>query len=93
MSTKKHKCKAVKHSKKKIISKNPSKHPSLISKYPRFFFCLGSSFVLIGIYLLIIGIHNNAKFGLAMLSIFVGLVTAIFANSALPGKAIKAINE
>lgn len=93
MSTKKHKRRTVKHSKKKIILKNTSKHPSLISQYPRIFFFLGISFILTGIFLLIIGIHNNAKFGLAMLSIFVGIATVIFANSALPGKAIKTINE
>ena len=93
MSTGKHKRKAIKHSKKNQISKNTAKPASLVSKYPRIFFFLGVSFILTGIYLLIIGMHNNAKFGLAMLSIFAGTATVIFANSALPKKAIKPIKE
>ncbi len=90
MSTRKHKRKAVvKHANKNMSSKYAAKHPSLFSKYPRIFFYLGALLIVTGIYLLIIGMQNNAKVGLAMLSIFAGTATVIFANSALPKKAIK----
>lgn len=93
MPTRKHKRKAVKHSKKMMTSKNSAKYSGLISQHPRVFLFLGISFILSGIYLLITGMQNNAKFGLAMLSIFAGIATAIFANSALPKKAVKPIRE
>lgn len=79
---------------KKNTNKNHSaKHPNLLFKYPRSFFFIGALFILTGIYLFITGIHNHAKFGLAILAIFVGMVIAIFANSALPKKTIKLLKD
>lgn len=68
-------------------------HSSLLFKYPRSFLCISAAFILTGIYLFATGMHNHAKFGLAILAIFVGMVTAIFANSALPKKEAKLLKE
>jgi len=82
MSKRKNKSKA-----RKITNKHHSmKRSSLLFKYPRSFFFIGTAFILTGIYLFVTGMHNHAKFGLAILAIFVGTVIAIFANSALPKK-------
>ncbi|HEY5716265.1 MAG TPA: hypothetical protein VIS54_07605 [Psychromonas sp.] len=86
MPAKKQKRKTVKNSKK---MQHSGKKTSLVSKYPRLFFFIGVTLILFGISLLIIGIPNNAKLGLVMLSIFGGLVTVIFANAALPKKVSK----
>ncbi|MFT4836514.1 MAG: putative tellurium resistance membrane protein TerC [Psychromonas sp.] len=86
MSTGKHKRKKFNNSNKNKSLKNTDKHPGVISKYPQLFLFVGVSLIVTGISLITIGIPNNAKIGLAMLSIFFGITTAIFANSALPKK-------
>ena len=86
MSTGKHKRKTVNNLNKNKILKNTNKHPGLISRYPQLFLFIAVSLIVTGICLITIGIPNNAKIGLAMLSIFFGITTAIFANSALPKK-------
>ncbi|ABM02680.1 conserved hypothetical protein [Psychromonas ingrahamii 37] len=86
MSTGKHKRKTVNHSNQNKILKNANKHPGVISRYPQLFLFIGMLLIVTGICLITIGIPNNAKLGLAMLSIFFGITTAIFANSALPKK-------
>lgn len=89
MSTGKQKRKTVNKSKNNNSLKNANKHPSLIGRYPQVFFFIGVSLIVTGICLITIGIPNNVKLGLAMLSIFFGLTTAIFANAALPKKIKK----
>ncbi|MFT6927595.1 MAG: hypothetical protein ACJAZP_003232 [Psychromonas sp.] len=86
MSTGKHKRKTVNNGHKNKSLKNTNKHPSLIGRYPQLFFFIGALLILTGICLITIGILNHAKLGLAMLSIFFGITTVIFANSALPSK-------
>jgi len=86
MSTGKHKRKTVTNSNKNKILKNANKHPGVISRYPHLFLFIGALLIVTGICLITIGIPNNAKLGLAMLSIFFGITTVIFANSALPKK-------
>lgn len=84
----------VRKQKRKIIHKSKNKslkrsvnHSSLVSKHPRTYFYLGILLLAIGVYLLIIGAHNNAKIGLSMLAIFIGGAAVILANAALPKKA------
>ncbi|MCG6201420.1 hypothetical protein [Psychromonas antarctica] len=89
MAVKKHKRKSVKQANKNQISKRGVRHLSLIDKHPRIFFLLGTSLLLFGILLVVLGGHNNAKVGLAMLAIFIGGATAVFANLALPKHRIK----
>ncbi|HEY7865896.1 MAG TPA: hypothetical protein VIC51_07805 [Psychromonas sp.] len=86
MSAGKHKRKIGNNSNKNTILKNANKHPGLISRYPQLFLLIGVLLIITGICLITIGIPNNAKIGLAMLSIFFGITTVIFANSALPKK-------
>ena len=93
MSARNHKRKANKYAKKNINAKNTARQLSLFSQYPRTFLFLGVALILTGIYLLITGMQNHAKFGLAMLSIFAGMVIAIFANSALPKKVTKTVKQ
>ena len=93
MPTGKQKSRAVKNPKKNKISKGSTKKIGLVSKYPRAFIYIGALFIVTGIYLLITGIQNNAKFGLAMISLFVGGMTVILANFSLPKKAVKSIKS
>lgn len=78
MSAKKHKRKIVKHHHDK------KKTTSLLSRYPRLFILLGMMLVTLSIVLLTIGYVSNARVGLAMLSLFFGVGTMIFANFSLP---------
>ena len=89
MSVRKHKRKAVKHSHKQQNSKKSAKQIGLVSTYPRAAIFTGSSLIGIGLFLLIVGMGSDAKFGLAMLSMAVGSLILFFANSALPKKAVK----
>jgi hypothetical protein len=96
MSTKKHKRKIVKHTKKNPISKNqvsksPAKHASLINTYPRASMGMGILFIVTGFFLLLIGMNSDTRFGLAMLSISVGAVIMFYANIAFPKKETKSI--
>lgn len=81
MSSKKHKRKAVKHN---AHSQKNTHSVSLLSHYPRVFLAAGILLVLISVLLVTIGYVNNARVGLAMLSIFFGGGLIIFANGALP---------
>ena len=84
MPTNKHKRKASAHTKAKTVK---SAQPSgMITSYPKVFFLLGMFFVALGIYLLAFKSNDNAMFGLAMLSLIVGVVTAFYASFAVPKK-------
>lgn len=90
MSAKKHKRKTVKQSKNHQITKTPAKQSGLVSKYPRASMSFGALLILAGAILLLVGMQNDTRFGLAMLSIAVGVVVMFFANIAMPKKAVKA---
>ncbi|MEW6982808.1 hypothetical protein AAD001_09180 [Colwelliaceae bacterium 6471] len=85
MSTKKHKPK--KKYKNQSI-KRSSKRINLISQYPRTFLIIGIVFIVIAGFLLVTGMQNNAKFGLALLSLIVGAITVIMANFSLAKKNV-----
>ena len=89
MSVRKHKRKAAKHSHKHQGSKKSAKQIGFVSTYPRAAMFTGSSLIVIGLFLLIIGMGSDAKFGLAMLSMAVGSIIFFFASSALPKKTVK----
>lgn len=85
----KHKRKAAKHPHKNHNAKKVSKQTSFVTKHPRAAMFAGSSLIIIGLFLLIIGMGSDAKFGLAMLSMASGTLVLFFANSALAKKALK----
>ncbi|KXO09127.1 hypothetical protein AKG98_1336 [Moritella sp. JT01] len=91
MSTRKHKRKAAKHSHKNQGSKTSAKQTDFVSTHPRASMFTGSLLIVIGLFLLIMGIGSDAKFGLAMLSMAIGTIVIFFTRSALPKKAIKVI--
>jgi len=91
MSTKKHKRKAAKHSHKNQQSKKSAKQTDFVSSHPRVSMFTGSLLIVIGLFLLIMGIGSDAKFGLAMLSMATGTIVIFFSRSAMPKKAIKVI--
>ncbi len=84
MPTTKHKRKASAHSKAKTVKNVHS--AGLISSHPKAFVLSGWFFVALGIYLLAFESQNNAMFGVAMLSLIVGMITTIYANFAIPKK-------
>jgi len=84
MPTNKHKRKASAHPKSKT-SKN-SLSFGVIESHPKMFVFIGLFFVALAIYLLTFESQNNAMFGIAMLSLLIGIVTTFFANVALPKK-------
>ncbi|WP_017219647.1 hypothetical protein [Moritella dasanensis] len=86
MTVRKHKRKAAKHSHK---HHDLNKQTSLVSTHPRAAMFTGSVLIVIGLFLLIIGMGSDAKFGLAMLSMAVGSLIFFFAKSALPKKVEK----
>ncbi|QFI37200.1 hypothetical protein FR932_04850 [Moritella marina ATCC 15381] len=86
MSVRKHKRKAAKHSHK---HQHGIKQTSFVSTHPRAAMFMGSSLIIIGLFLLIIGMGSDAKFGLAMLSMATGSLIFFFAKSALPKKVAK----
>ena len=87
MPTNKHKRKASAHSKTNI-SQNAQPTGFIIS-HPKIFVLVGLFFVALGIYLLAFESQYNAMFGLAMLSLVVGVVTTIYAKLAVPKKKTK----
>lgn len=91
MSVRKHKRKAAKHSYKNQRPLKSAKQADFVSTHPRASMFVGAALIAIGLFLLIIGMESEAKFGLAMLSMAVGTIIIFFANSALPKKAIKVI--
>lgn len=86
MPANKHKRKATTQSKGKHQSNSVVKSSGLISSHPTIFIFLGFIFIAVGIYLLIAENQDNSIFGLAMLLIFSGAATAIYANFSLPTK-------
>lgn len=89
MTIKKRQRKQAKQSKTKHAK--PAKSPSLIASHPKVSIIAGGLLLLIGIYFLLTGMQNNAKFGLAMLFIIAGTATMIFGNLALPTKKAKPV--
>ncbi|MDX2320528.1 MAG: hypothetical protein QNK26_08005 [Moritella sp.] len=89
MSVRKHKRKTAKHSYKNHRSPKSVNQTGFVSHYPRSSMFAGVLLIVISLFLLIIGMGSEAKFGLAMLSMAVGTIIIFFANLALPKKAIK----
>jgi len=58
----------------------------LITSYPKYSIIFGLALVVVGMYLLIFKSHSNAMFGLAMLFLISGAVTAFIAKIAAPRK-------
>lgn len=83
MPTNKHKRKASAHSKPKIAK---SAQPGLVTSHPKVFVLIGLFFVAVGMYLLTFESQDDAMFGLAMLSLIAGVVTAIYAKIAITKK-------
>ena len=73
--------------------KHATQRASLLSKYPRIAFYVGILLLLTGICLLIFGIHNSAKVGLAMIALFAGGATLFFANGSLPKKTSNQVKK
>ncbi len=84
MPTNKHKRKASAHSKSKTVKS--TKPSGVITSHPKVFVFLGFFFVALGVYLLAFKSQYDVMFGFAMLSLFVGAVTVIYANFSLPNK-------
>jgi len=84
MPTNKHKRKATAHVKPKAVKVVRSS--GIITTHPKLFLYAGVMLVALGIYLLAFESQTNAMFGLAMLSLVVGVVTTIYANFAVPKK-------
>jgi len=83
MPTNKHKRKASAHSKPKTVN---SAKPGLVTSHPKVFVLIGLFFIAIGMYLLTFESQDDAMFGLAMLSLIAGVVTAIYAKIAITKK-------
>lgn len=83
MSAKKHKRKAVVRS---HHLKNRRTSLSLLTRYPRLFLSIGLLFVLAAILLITLGYVSDARIGLSMIFLFIGVVITLFANAALPNK-------
>ncbi len=81
MSAKKNKRKVIKHGRH---LKNKS---SLLRHHPRLFIGVGLLLVVVSFLLLTIGYVDDARVGLAMMSLFFGVALVIFANAALPKKS------
>ena len=81
MSAKKHKRKAVIHN---HHIKNNRASATWLSRYPRIFLSIGLLLVLVAILLLSIGYISDARVGLSMISLFIGVAITLFANAALP---------
>ena len=79
MSAKKHKRKSSKHN-----THHKNKTSPLLSRYPRSFMLLGMILMSLSIVLLTVGYVSNARIGLAMILLFFGLGTMVFANFSLP---------
>jgi hypothetical protein len=84
MPTNKNKRKAATHSKPNVV-KN-TQQSGLITSHPKVFILVGLFFVALGLYFLTFESQDNAMFGLAMLSLIVGVVTTIYANITIPKK-------
>lgn len=81
MPTKKHKRKASAHAKSNKL--NRVKSTGLMASHPKIFFLVGLFLVTLGLYLLTFKSHDNAMFGLAMISLLTGIVTTFYAKFTL----------
>jgi hypothetical protein len=86
MPKNKHKRKASAHSKSNAVKS--AKPSGLRALNPKIFVVLGLCLVALGLYILVFKSHGNAMSGFAMLSIFIGVVTAIIASFSGPKKKI-----
>ena len=86
MPANKHKRKASSHTKGKAVKKIRS--TGFVVSHPKLFFSVGLFLVGIGAYLLAFESQDNVMFGVAMLSLIVGVVTTIYANFSAPNKKI-----
>lgn len=86
MPANKHKRKATIKAKGKHQANTLVKSSGLITSHPTIFIFLGFLFIAVGIYLLITDNQDNSIFGIAMLLIFSGAATSIYANFSLPTK-------
>lgn len=84
MPTTKHKRKTTPHSKSKTVKRTQS--AGVITSNPKVFITLGLLFVVLGVYLLAFESHDNAMFGVAMLSLIAGIVTVVYAKLTAPKK-------
>jgi len=78
MPTKKHKRKASAHFKPNAATN--AQQSGLVTSHPKAFFWGGMFFIAFGLYLLTFESQDNAMFGLAMIALIIGVVTAIYAN-------------
>ncbi len=81
MPTNKHKRKSSTHAKAK--RSKIEKSPGLISENPKVFGTVGVLLVLLSSYLLVFKSHDNAMFGLAMLSLISGVAFTILAKISI----------
>lgn len=84
MPSNKHKRKTAANFKNKLAKK--TKPSGIISAHPKASVGIGLLFVSLGVYLLTFESQDNAMFGLAMLSLVVGIAMAIYGNLALSRK-------
>jgi uncharacterized membrane protein YiaA len=60
-----------------------------MATHPKMFFLMGLFLVTLGIYLLTFKSQDNAMFGLAMISLLTGVVTAFYAKFTLAKNKLK----
>ncbi|SEL86188.1 hypothetical protein SAMN05216262_12715 [Colwellia chukchiensis] len=74
-----------KHKRKSSVQRrmNKVKPPGLLTKHAKLFVLVGWCFILFSIYLLAFKAHDNAMFGVAMLTLISGVVLSISAQLAL----------
>jgi hypothetical protein len=83
MPTNKHKRKASAHSKSTTVKKI---QPGVITSHPKVFIVVGLLFVTLSIYLFTFEYQDDAMFGLAMLSLIVGVITTLYAKIVVTKK-------
>ena len=81
MPTNKHKRKASAHAKSNKLNRVQS--TGLMASHPKIFFLVGLLLVTLGLYLITFKSHDNAMFGLAMISLLIGIVTTFYAKFTL----------
>ncbi|MFT5296059.1 MAG: putative membrane protein YiaA [Colwellia sp.] len=81
MPANKQKRKASAHTKSNKAKRVQS--TGLMATHPKMFFLMGLFLVSLGVYLLTFKSQDNAMFGLAMISLLTGVVTAFYAKFTL----------
>jgi len=89
MPTNKQKRKASPHTKAKTVKGNQKS--GLITSHRKTFVYIGLFFVAFGIYLLTFKSHDSAMFGLAMISLIAGVITAFYASFTVAKKTNKRV--